>query len=57
MFLPCPLLWLMKSTVKMVYRGSLQSSQRVMFCSGVIESSVAGPAKVLEKDPSPLSDR
>lgn len=41
----------------MACRGILQSSQRVMFCSGVIEGSAAGPAEVLEKDPSPLSDR
>lgn len=38
-------------------QGTLQSFQRVMFCSGVIEGSVAGPGEVLEKDPSPVSDR
>lgn len=48
---------LVKAMATMACRGILQSSQRVMFCSGVIEGSVAGPAEVLEKDPSPLSDR
>lgn len=38
-------------------QGHTPVSQRVMFCSGVIEGSVAGPDEVLEKDPSPLSDR
>lgn len=45
------------STAKMARRGSVWSSRRVMFCSEVIESSVACPAEVSEKDPSPLSDR
>lgn len=49
--------FLVKAIATMARRGILQSSQRVMFCSGVIERSVAGPAEVLEKDPSPLSDR